>query len=132
MAVSELDTPKAGQKSESSRRVARRHAADRRLRIYGLTAILLAAGLLGILVTSLVATGHHAFVQTKVQMEVYLDPDVLDPETPQRGNYRNLVRDSFYTLFEGSIPKEDKRAVGESSARARTTWCVSAWSPIPR
>ena len=100
-------------KSDAAKRVARRHAADRRLRIYGLTAIFLAAGLLGILVVSLTLTGHHAFVQTEVEMEVYLDPEVLDPATPERGNYRNLVRDSFFTLFEGGIPASDERAVSE-------------------
>ena len=113
MAVSELDMPTEKSKSGAAKRVARRHAADRRLRIYGLTAIFLAAGLLGVLVTSLVVTGHHAFVQTKVQMDVYLDPEILDPANPERGNYRNLVRDAFYGLFEGQIPQEDERAVAE-------------------
>ena len=113
MAVSELEMPTKDARSDSSKRVALGQAADRRLRIYGLTAIFLAAGLLGILVASLIATGHHAFTQTKVEMQVYLDPEILDPERPERGNYRNMVRDAFYTLFPGEIPEADRRAVGE-------------------
>ena len=113
MAVSELDRASKDARRKSSKRVARRHAADRRLRIYGLTAIFLAAGLLGILVTSLILTGHHAFTQTKVEMQVYLDPEILDPERPERGNYRNMVRDAFYTLFPEEIPESDRRAVAE-------------------
>ena len=46
----------------------RRYAADRRLRLYGIGAISLALGLLGILIATLVASGWPAFTQTRVKV----------------------------------------------------------------
>jgi phosphate transport system permease protein len=77
------------------RRVRRRYAADRRLQAYGITAIVLAIGLLGILLMSLVITGFPAFVQTKVELEIYVDPATVDPKDPANGNFRKIVRDSL-------------------------------------
>jgi phosphate transport system permease protein len=77
------------------RRVRRRYAADRRLQAYGITAIALAIGLLGILLTSLVITGFPAFVQTKVDLAIYIDPAKVDPKDPTNGNFRAIVRESL-------------------------------------
>ena len=84
---------------EAKRRVRRRYGADRRLQAYGIIAIALAVGLLGILVTSLVVNGLPAFVQTKVDLEIYVDPAKVDAKDPAKGNYRALVRDSLVSLF---------------------------------
>jgi phosphate transport system permease protein len=80
------------------RRVRRRYAADRRLQAYGIIAIGLAVGLLGILVTSLIFTGYPAFVQTKVDLEIYIDPEKVDAKDPAKGNYRALIRDTVASL----------------------------------
>ena len=47
----------------------RRYAADRRLRVYGIAAITLALGLLGILLATLVIGGYPAFTQTHVRVD---------------------------------------------------------------
>lgn len=78
---------------EAKRRVRRRYGADWRLQAYGIAAIALAIGLLGILLTSLVYNGFPAFVQTKVDLEIYVDPAKVDAKDPAKGNYRVLVRD---------------------------------------
>ena len=92
------------------RRVERRHAADRRMRFYGLAAIGLAIGLLGILLGSLILSGHTAFVQTKVPLQVTVSPDQVKPENPERGNYRKLVRDAFQDLLPGEMSRSEQRA----------------------
>ena len=51
------------------RRVRRRYAADRRLQAYGIAAIGLAVGLLGILVTSLVFTGYPGAPRSNRQLQ---------------------------------------------------------------
>src|SRR3546814_20921391 len=56
------------------RRFAARHRADRRLQIYGLSAIALAVLLIAVLIGSLVSTGYQSFVPTNVSFEVYADP----------------------------------------------------------
>jgi phosphate transport system permease protein len=90
------------------RRVRRRYAADRRLQAYGIIAIGLAVGLLGILVTSLVVTGGPAFLQTKVDLEIYVDPAKVDPRDPAKGNYRALVRDTLASLYPEATTDKQK------------------------
>ena len=93
----------------TKRRVRRRYAADRRLQIYGLSAIGLAIGLLGVLFTSLIFTGYVAFTTTKVNLAVHLDPNEIDPAKPADGNYRKLTRDAFLALFPKVTSKKEQR-----------------------
>ena len=65
----------------------------------GLAAILFAFLMLLILVASLVSTGYRALVQTHVQLTVYVDPEVVDPERLPRGNFRGLLAESLEELF---------------------------------
>ncbi|MCG8558625.1 MAG: phosphate ABC transporter permease PstA [Hyphomicrobiales bacterium] len=97
---------------EAKRNLRRRYAADRRLQFYGLAAIGLAILLLGILVVSLISTGYTAFVQTKMELQVFLDPKRIDPAKPRAGNYRLIVRDSFLKLFPDVTSRSEKRALG--------------------
>jgi phosphate transport system permease protein len=73
----------------------RRHAADRRLRLIGAGAIGLAMVLLGTLIVSIVATGWPAFLQTRIVLEVDVDPQHVDVENPARGNFRALVQEAI-------------------------------------
>lgn len=88
----------------------RRHAAERRLRFYGLAAILTAVGLLTILIVSLVATGYQSFVQTMITLDVTISERDVSPDDPQGGNYRNVVADAMVALFPGT-PRRDERAL---------------------
>lgn len=81
------------------KRVKARYAADRRLQLYGLGAILLSILLLGILVVSLISTGYQAFVQTKVNLEVHIDPELVDANDIQGSNFRTVTRSAFQKLF---------------------------------
>jgi phosphate transport system permease protein len=99
--VRDWSSPKA------QKNVRRRYAADRRLQIYGIVAISLAVGLLGILVTSLIVTGGPAFFQTKVNLEIYVDPAKVDPKDPAKGNFRLLVREAL--LAQVPEPETDKQ-----------------------
>ena len=99
--------------AESSRRVRRRYAADRRLQAYGIIAIALAVGLLGILVTSLVVTGFPAFVQTKVDLAIYVDPAKVDAKDPADGNYRALVREALASFIPADATDKQKTDVAK-------------------
>ena len=97
--------------SDSARlHIKRRHAADRRLRLYGIGAIGLAIGLLAVLLGSLILSGHSAFVQTMVPLEIYVDPDAVEPDNVGGGNYRKLVRDAFQDLMPGELSRTKQRA----------------------
>jgi len=97
---------------QARRRLRRRYAADRRLQAYGIMAIALAVGLLGVLVTSLISTGYPAFVQTKVDLPIYIDPSEVDAEDPAKGKYRSMVRAALEKAVPG-IPEDQLRDVGK-------------------
>src|SRR3546814_14350204 len=69
------------------------------MRLYGLAAIGLAIGLLAILICSLVLSGYTAFVQTKVPLQVYVDPAQVEADDIGGGNYRKLARGAFPPLL---------------------------------
>jgi phosphate transport system permease protein len=81
------------------KRLRRRRAADRRLRLYGIGAILVALGLLATLFVSLITTGASAFVQTHLRLELTVTPEQVSPDDPAKGNYRAIVRDALVGLF---------------------------------
>ena len=89
------------------RRVRKRYGADRRLQAYGIVAIALAVGLLGILFSSIVMNGYTAFVQSKVDLELYIDPSKVEAEDPAKGNFRAVVRDSLYPKAESDKQKTE-------------------------
>ena len=96
--------------SDAQRRRARRHAADRRLRFYGIAAIALAAGLLALLIGSLTISGYTAFVQTKVELRVFIDPSAVSADAVDKGNYRKLVRDAFKALIPAEMDRKQEKA----------------------
>jgi phosphate transport system permease protein len=77
----------------------RRYSADRRLQFYGIAAISLAVGLLGILIVSLVVTGYTAFLRTMVTIDFPIPSKYVDAADPAEGNYRAVVRDGLRALF---------------------------------
>ncbi|MGR3635950.1 MAG: phosphate ABC transporter permease PstA [Shimia sp.] len=61
-------------------RTRRRNAAEKRFRVYGVIAIVLAMLALAGLMTSILTNGLSAFKQTFVTLEIYLDPAKLDKD----------------------------------------------------
>ncbi len=84
---------------EGAARRRRRHAADRRLRAYGIGAISLAIGLLAILIVTLAATGYKAFVQTMVRVDFTISADLVKADNIPAGNFRAVVANAMGTLF---------------------------------
>ncbi len=97
--------------SEAAARRKRRYAADRRLQAYGIAAISLAIGLLGILIVSLVFTGYSAFLRTMVTLDYPVSTEYVDPADPAAGNYRAVVREGLRAVFpDVSGPQERQLA----------------------
>jgi phosphate transport system permease protein len=98
---------------EAQRRLRRRYAANRRLQAYGIIAIALAVGLLGVLVASLVVTGAPAFLQTKIELPVYIDPAKVDAQDPAKGNFRVLVREALAPFVSAEATDKQKTEVAK-------------------
>ena len=69
------------------------------LKSLGLGAISIAFGMLALLIVSLFATGYQAFTQTHLEISAYIDPELVDPEKPKRGNYRQILTDMMQAEF---------------------------------
>src|SRR3546814_4187947 len=64
--------------AQATDRLRRRYARERRFKLYGLAAVLIALAMLAFILIDIVGKGYTAFVQTKVELEVYFDPAELD------------------------------------------------------
>ena len=114
--VQTVDQPSALQdwaSPEAHKRLRRRYAADRRLQACGIVAIGLAVGLLGVLVASLVVTGAPAFLQTKIELPVYIDPAKVDAQDPAKGNFRILVREALTPFIPAEATDKQKADVAK-------------------
>jgi phosphate transport system permease protein len=122
------DRPEAPEIWQRSARAAqhnrRRHRAERRFRVYGLSAVVLALAVLGVLLGSITVKGHSAFVLTHVGLEVYYDPAILDPERtgdPEvigNANFAKLIKQSLVSVFPDVTKRNDKRALAKLVSQA--------------
>jgi phosphate transport system permease protein len=99
----------------SQARLRRRYAAERRFRIYGILAVLVAVGMLGALLVTIVGKGYSAFYRTDIRLEVTLDPAVIDPagtkdpDAIMQADYTKLLREGLQRLFPDVTGRQDKR-----------------------
>jgi phosphate transport system permease protein len=66
--------------TEAQKRLAKRYAAERRFKAYGMTALAFAIGALFLLLWTILSNGATAFVQTHIRLEVHFDPAIVDPD----------------------------------------------------
>jgi phosphate transport system permease protein len=105
--------------SDVKRRISRRYAAERRFRFYGIAAILFGLTFLAILFGSIFMKGYTAFVQSSFKLQVFLDPDVLDP---QRQHQQSTLITADYTILAKraiatavGVDPNDKAAMREAT-----------------
>lgn len=89
----------------------RRHAAERRFRIYGLVAVALGLAFVVLMFANIISKGYPAFWQTYIQLSVTFDPQLLGQPsanaTPDLANadWNGLVRGGLRKQF----PQVEKR-----------------------
>jgi phosphate transport system permease protein len=77
----------------------RRNRKQLYLQGLGIAAITFALTMLFILVWSLVSTGHHAFTQTHVTLDVYVDPAEIPEDGLPRGGFSDVLLASMAQQF---------------------------------
>ena len=93
----------------------RRYAAEKRFRAYGVVAVAIAMAMLVVLFYTIISSGYPAFQQTKLQLDITLYPQDIDPEGTrdpaalQSANYRGIVRQAVRDLFPEVTSRRDKR-----------------------
>ncbi len=104
-----IDTVRAGLK--------RRYARERRFRFLGWLAVLMSFVFVGLLFASIIATGYQAIWQTRIRLDIDLDPAIIDPAGKREpavlsgADYAGLVKNALYALFPEVTARADKRAL---------------------
>ncbi|MBC7133336.1 MAG: phosphate ABC transporter permease PstA [Roseovarius sp.] len=94
-----------------SSRAKRRNRKQVILQGLGLAAISFAALMLFILIASLIVTGHKAFVQTHVTIEVHVDPEAIPVEGLPRGGFRDVLLASLQKQFPEVSGRSELRSL---------------------
>ncbi|MBN2751432.1 MAG: phosphate ABC transporter permease PstA [Rhodospirillaceae bacterium] len=95
--------------------IRRRYRAERRFRLFGLTAIVSALVFMLLLFVSIIGKGYTAFLQTEIRLPIHYDVQVIDPQglrdaaEMRRANYGKLYRDGIRSLFPDVESRQDKR-----------------------
>jgi phosphate transport system permease protein len=111
------DTPLWQRSSGQLARLKSRHRAERRFKAYGIAALVAAAGFLFLLLGSIAYKAHPAFLQTSIELPVYFDPALIDPEgthepeTLRRADYGALISRSLAEFFPEVTERKEKRAL---------------------
>ncbi len=96
-------------------RLRRRYAAERRLKWYGIAAVVIALAMLFALLGSIGAKGYGAFLQTYVELEVLLDAEVIDPagtrarQALSAADYQVLASRALYVRFPDVTQRRARR-----------------------
>ncbi len=106
-----MDTKTAHQESTATTvalSLPRRRRRQFGLKALGLGAILVAFLMLVILIGSIFMSGYRAFVQTHVELPVYINPQTIDVAKLPRGNFRSLLTDSLQPIFPELESRQEK------------------------
>ncbi|HEV8391021.1 MAG TPA: phosphate ABC transporter permease PstA [Dongiaceae bacterium] len=108
----------------SEGRIRRRYAAERRFRLYGMLAIGFAVFMLGFLAITVVLQGYSAFWQTRIALDVTIDPAKVDPQNTRlpeslvQGDYQAVVRDALRAMFPEVTARADRRELSDFLSNA--------------
>ena len=92
-----------------------RLAKEKRFKAYGIISIIIALTLLTILFVSIFSQGYTAFQETRIQLPVYFDQEILDPNKTsdwsdiKKANFNGLVKQSIRNLFPEVSGRSNKR-----------------------
>ncbi|MEE4118727.1 MAG: phosphate ABC transporter permease PstA [Paracoccaceae bacterium] len=95
--------------------LSRRNRKQILLQALGLAAISFAVLMLLILLGSLVSTGYHAFTQTHVRVEVFVDPEEIAEETLPRGGFDTVLANAMAQYFP-EVDMSDRAAARDLSS----------------
>ncbi|MEI4262944.1 phosphate ABC transporter permease PstA [Roseovarius sp. D0-M9] len=95
--------------------LARRNRKQVILQGFGIAAITFAITMLLILIGSLVGTGYHAFTQTHLEIEVFIDPEEVPAENLPRGGFREVLSTSLGQYFP-DVDMSDRQDAREVSS----------------
>ncbi|MEQ8696901.1 MAG: DUF3333 domain-containing protein, partial [Bauldia litoralis] len=106
------------QKDRIARTLRRRHAAEKRFRVYGIVAIGFALTMLAFLLVTIIGNGYSAFLKTYVQIEIHLKKDEIAPggkidrAVLAKADYQGLLRQSLIEKYKPQGRRARRRLTG--------------------
>jgi phosphate transport system permease protein len=91
------------------RLIARRYAAERRFRLYGIAALVLTTAFLLVLISDIVWRSLPAFTQYHAVLEVTVDPEKIDASNPAAGDFEGMVKTAWRDQFPSVTSRADRR-----------------------
>ena len=104
---------------DRARFLRRRHAAERRFRLYGIVGIVIALAALIVLLSSMAVRGYGAFTTTDLRLEVDLaaeriaPADAASPARLAKLDYGGILRRALRARFPEVRKRRDKRALSK-------------------
>jgi phosphate transport system permease protein len=92
-----------------------RLSKEKRFQIYGLSSILIALFLLSLLFVSIFSQGYTAFQETRIQLPISFDKEILDPNNTKdwniirKSNFNSIVKNSVSKIFPDVSGRTNKR-----------------------
>ena len=118
----------SGQKERVRRGLDRRLRSERRFRLYGVVAILLAILMLLFLAGTIVSKGYPAFYRTWIEVDVLLDEEMIapdgktDPETLREdGDFRGALIESLVAAYRPEGRQQENQLIAMFSTDAART-----------
>jgi len=93
----------------------KRYRSEFMFRLYGITSILFAAAFLIVFFSSIIDKGYSAFTQGELNISIYLDPQIIDPDNTRDeeeiryANYDKLVFDSLKNFFPSVSSRKERK-----------------------
>ena len=118
--MTDIAAPKsaaAARTSASSKQIAKRYAAERRFRAYGMAAIILTALFVVALLADIVWRGLPAFWEHRLMLTINASAEALDPQNTgdpakiRGGDFDGLVRGALRSALPGVTSRSDRRAL---------------------
>jgi phosphate transport system permease protein len=126
MSIGSEHKTEAGSRARVEASLPARNRKEWLFRFYGITAILISLAFLGVFFVSIISQGYSTFTQTYVQLDIYFDPEVIDPagtldeDTLSGANYSKLVKASLAELFPDVSARKDKKALASMVSNGAT------------
>lgn len=117
--VSTFDSGKSIVREGNRQRLAVRYRAERRFRLYGLAAILVASGFLVFLISTMVIRSIPAFTMSEVRLDVNFEIDqvteggAVTEAALRTANFQAMARKALYARFPDVTKRKQKRALGK-------------------
>ncbi len=93
----------------------KRHARERRFRLYGLLSVSVSILFLLLLLTDIVSKGLPAFTETRIKLDITLDPQQLglgdhpDRDALFHANYSRLITETLKKMFPDAKTRKQRR-----------------------